>query len=118
MDRSRLSRALLALRKYSRVLRHRRAPADCFGANPVASALGHPARRDPSEAMRTYHEGRQLALVTGTFYLATNRNFLFGSDKAALDRWGRGDPESYLETYAREITAPCVGSKTDESTRR
>src|SRR6266851_7405940 len=76
----RLSRALLALRKYSRVLRHRRAPADCFGANPVASALGNPSRRDPGGAMRTYHEGRQPALKTGTFYLAGNRNFLFGSD--------------------------------------
>ncbi len=54
----RLNGALQALRKYSRVLRHRRAPADCFGANPVASALGNPARRDPGEAMRTYHEGR------------------------------------------------------------
>lgn len=43
-------------RKQSRVLRHRRAPADCFGANPVASALGNPARRDPGEAVRTYHE--------------------------------------------------------------
>jgi hypothetical protein len=54
---SRLDDALLALRKDSRVLRHRRASADCFGANPVASALGNLARRDPSEAVRTYHEG-------------------------------------------------------------
>src|SRR5665213_1739715 len=29
------------------VLRHWRAPADCFGANPVASALGNRTRRDP-----------------------------------------------------------------------
>ena len=77
---SRLNGAPLALRKHSRVLRHRRAPADCFGANPVASALGNPARRDPGEAMRTYHQGRRLALKTGTFYLAGNRNFLIGSD--------------------------------------
>ena len=28
-----------------------------YGANPVASALGNPARRDPGEAVRTYHEG-------------------------------------------------------------
>src|SRR3954447_8181355 len=77
----RLSRALLALRKYSRALRHRRALADCFGANPVASALGDLARRDPGEAVRTYHEGRATAPITGTFYLAGNRNFLFGSDK-------------------------------------
>ena len=74
------NRALPALRKYARVLRHGRAPADCFGANPVASALGDPARRDPGGAMRTYHEGRKPAFKTGTFYLAGNRNFLFGSD--------------------------------------
>lgn len=54
---SRLNGALLALRKDTRVLRHRRAPADCFGANPVASALGNPARRDPGRAVRTYHGG-------------------------------------------------------------
>jgi len=68
---------LLALRK---LLRHRRSPADCFGANPVASALGNSARRDPSEAVRTYHEDRKTNPKTGTFYLAGNRNFLFGSD--------------------------------------
>jgi hydroxypyruvate isomerase len=51
-----------------------------FGANPVASALGDPAKRDPGEAMRTYHEGLHLAFETGTFYLARKRNFLFGSD--------------------------------------
>ena len=77
---SRLDKTLLALRKNSRVLRHRRVFADCFGANPVASALGDPARRDPGEAVRTYHEGPHLTLKTGTFYLAGNRNFLFGSD--------------------------------------
>jgi hypothetical protein len=77
-----LSGALLALRNYSRVLRHSRAPADCFGANPVASALGNSPRRDPSEVMRTYHECRKLTLKTGTFYLAGNRNFLFGSDSS------------------------------------
>jgi len=78
---SRLDNALLALRKDSRVLRHRRAFADCFGANPVASALGNRPRRDPGAAVRTYHEGLKPALKTGTFYLAGNRNFLFGSDK-------------------------------------
>jgi hypothetical protein len=76
----RLDNALLALRKDSRVLRHRRASADCFGANPVASALGNRARRDPSTAVRTYHEGLKPTRKTGTFYLAGNRNFLFGSD--------------------------------------
>ena len=79
---SRLDKTLLALRKHSRVLRHRRAFADCFGANPVASALGNLARRDPNEAVRIYHEGQQPILKTGTFYLAGKRNFLFGSDTA------------------------------------
>ena len=50
------------------------------GANSVASALGRLARRDPGKAVRTYHEGFQLILETGTFYLAGNRNFLFGSN--------------------------------------
>ena len=77
---SQLDNALLALRKDSRVLRHRRAFADCFGANPVASALGDRTRRDPDAAMRTYHVGLTQTLKTGTFYLAGNRNFLFGSD--------------------------------------
>jgi len=77
---SQLDNALLALRKHSRVLRHRRAFADCFGANPVASALGNHAGRDPGLAVRTYHEGFLQTLKTGTFYLAGNRNFLFGSD--------------------------------------
>src|SRR5271169_1164410 len=54
-NRPRLDNALLALRKDSRVLRHRRAFADCFGANSVASALGSSTRRDPGAADRTYH---------------------------------------------------------------
>ena len=86
-------KALLALRKHSRVLRHRRASADCFGANPVASALGNRARRDPGAAVRTYHEGLKPTLKTGTFYLAGNRNFLFGSDKTLLDDLGKSVQE-------------------------
>jgi hypothetical protein len=64
------SRALQALRKHSRVLRHRRAPADCSGANPVASALDNLAGRDPGEAMRT--------LASGPETRPQNRNFLLG----------------------------------------
>jgi hypothetical protein len=48
--------------------------------------LGNPARRDPDEAVRTYHEGPHRTLKTGTFYLAGNRNVLSGSDK--VDRTG------------------------------
>ena len=78
---SNVSRVLLALRKDSRVLRHRRTLADCFGANPVASALGNLDKRDPAEVVRTYHEGRRLTLKTGTFYFGGNRNFLLWSDR-------------------------------------
>jgi hypothetical protein len=41
------------------------------------------ARRDPGKTVRTYHEDFQSALKIGTFYLAGNRNFLFGSDIAS-----------------------------------
>ncbi len=71
--------------EFTRVLRHRRAPADCFGANSVASTLGNLAGRDPGEAVRAYHVGSKRIREIGTFYLAGIRNFLFGSDtKRAL----------------------------------
>jgi hypothetical protein len=57
-NRPRLDNALLVLRKHSRVLHHRKAFADCFGANSVASALGSSARRDPGAAGRIYHGRR------------------------------------------------------------
>src|SRR4029077_5041562 len=79
-NRPRLDNALLALRKDSRVLRHRRAFADCFGANPVASALGSSTRRDPGAADRTYHGWSIRPLKTGTFYFARKRNFLLCLD--------------------------------------
>ena len=79
-NRPRLVNALLALRKHSRVLRHRRAFADCFGANPVASALGSSTRRDPGAADRTYHGWSRRPLKTGTFYFAGKRNFLLCLD--------------------------------------
>jgi hypothetical protein len=77
----RLVNALLALRKNSRVLRHRRAFADCFGANPVASALGNLARRDPGGLTElttsglTYRSKPELStlLQSGTFYFALTR---------------------------------------------
>src|ERR1035437_321790 len=79
-NRPRLVNALLVLRKYSRVLDHRRAFADCFGANSVASALGSSTRRDPSAADRTYHGWSQRPLESGTFYFARKRNFLLCLD--------------------------------------
>ncbi len=65
----------------TRVLRHRRAPADCFGANPVASALGNPARSDPGEACANITMRSFTKPQNRNFYLAGNRNFLFGSDR-------------------------------------
>src|ERR1700675_3588677 len=81
---SRPNGPLLALRKHSRVLRHRRSPADCFGANPVASALGSSVRRDPGAAHRTYHERPDQPLKTGTFYFARKRNFLLCLDRLKM----------------------------------
>jgi hypothetical protein len=60
------------------------------GANSVASALGSRPRRDPGTAVRTYHGVPQRTLQTGTFYLAENRNFLFGSDTRAQDTQSTG----------------------------
>ena len=46
-----------------------RAPADCFGANPVASALDNPAGRDPGEAVRTLPSGPDTGLQDRNFLL-------------------------------------------------
>src|SRR5579862_3216641 len=93
---SRPNGPLLALRK---LLRHRRSPADCFGANPAASALGNSAGRDPSEAVRTYHEDRKTNPKTGTFYFAGNRNFLFGTDTGPSEIFMRdGAPDKIIRT--------------------
>jgi hypothetical protein len=59
-----------------------RACADCFRSQLRRFGFGRFARRDPNEAVRTYHEGSQATLKTGTFYLAGSRNFLFGSDRS------------------------------------
>ena len=112
---SQLDNALLALRKDSRVLRHRRAFADCFGANPVASALGDRTRRDPDAAMRTYHVGLKQTLKTGTFYLAGNRNFLFGSDNSRRGAVSNGGVEVRMRFRAALllVAAGCVSGQTD-----
>ena len=39
--------------------------------------FGHSAKRDPGEAVRTYHEGLCLTLELGTFYFGGDSNFLF-----------------------------------------
>src|SRR5438477_6567817 len=35
---------------------------------------------------------------------AFDQEKIIAIEKAALDRWGKGDPQGYLETYAPEIT--------------
>ena len=35
---------------------------------------------------------------------ATRADTIIALERGALDRWGRGDPEGYLELYAREVT--------------
>src|SRR6478735_8282681 len=72
--------ALLALRNNSRVLRHRRAFADCFGANPVASALGKPHQARPRQGCAN--------IPWRSVIDPTNRNFLLGW-KPELSIWLR-----------------------------
>lgn len=40
---------------------------------------------------------------------------IVGIEKEALDRWGKGDPQGYLETYAPEITYfdPAIEKRVD-----
>jgi len=79
---SQLNNALLALRKHSRVLRHRRAFADCFGANPSprlwVTAPGATPARLCEHTMRVFYQPSEPELSTwpgiGTFYLAPTRN--------------------------------------------
>jgi hypothetical protein len=82
----RLDNTLLALRKNSRVLRHRRAFADCFGANPVASALGTPPGATPEglceHTMRVFLQAHKI----GTFYFGRIRNFLLWADTLFMAR--------------------------------
>jgi len=76
---SRLDDALLALRKNSRVLRHRRASADRFGANPVASASGNPPGATPASYAN---------IPWGSLIGPLNRTFLLGW-KPELSIWLR-----------------------------
>jgi hypothetical protein len=57
-----------------------RACADCFRSQLRRLGFGQPTRRDPGEAVRTYHEGLRSTLKIGTFYFGGNRNFLLWSD--------------------------------------
>lgn len=47
-----------------------------------------------------------LALTASCASAVANRqsDTVIALERAALDRWGKGDPQGYLETYAPEIT--------------
>jgi ketosteroid isomerase-like protein len=52
-----------------------------------------------------------LALVAGGFTIApashaqeVRPDEVIAVERAALDRWGRGDPQGFLDTYAPEVT--------------
>src|ERR1700681_2567509 len=116
---SRQDNALLALRKHSRVLRHSRASADCFRANPVASALGTAPGATPARlcehTMRVSAEPSKPELSTwletGTFYLAPT---LVGANHS----WPESRPgwqsrrcfarNSYGCATARRISLDCL----------
>src|ERR1700686_3578558 len=57
-----------------------RACADCFRSQLRRLGFGRFARRDSSEAVRTYHKGCESTLKIGTFYFGGIRNFLLWSD--------------------------------------
>jgi hypothetical protein len=45
-----------------------------------------------------------LASASGVARQRMNPEDVIAVERAALDRWGKGDPGGYLETYAPEIT--------------
>ena len=57
-----------------------RACADCFRSQLRRLGFGRFARRDPNEAVRTYHGVSDSTLKIGTFYFGGIRNFLLWSD--------------------------------------
>ena len=53
-------------------------------------------------AIPTVWTNRQARSQAGT--QKTVSDTVIALERAALDRWGRGDPQGYVETYAPEIT--------------
>src|SRR6266496_4619847 len=45
-----------------------------------------------------------IVLCSGAMGQTFRSEDLIAVERAALDRWGRGDPSGFLETYAPEIT--------------
>lgn len=48
-----------------------------------------------------------IGVVTSTFACAADvgqADTIIALERAALDRWGRGEPEGYLELYASDVT--------------
>jgi ketosteroid isomerase-like protein len=60
--------------------------------------------------MRTEHVIITLVAALATAALAASttgsaaQDGIIAAERAALDRWGKGDPQGYLETYAPDIT--------------
>lgn len=48
--------------------------------------------------------GSLLIAARGRVSATTSEHKVIALERAALDRWGAGDPSGFLETYAREIT--------------
>jgi ketosteroid isomerase-like protein len=45
-----------------------------------------------------------VGATPGSAVDARQDDHIIALERAALDRWGRGDPEGYLELYARDVT--------------
>jgi ketosteroid isomerase-like protein len=55
------------------------------------------------------------ATADSVFAAPQNPNEIIALERAALDRWGRGDPNGYLEMYADDVTyfAPDTEKRVD-----
>jgi len=78
------------------------------GLSPIASEptpsprlWATPPGATPARLCEHYHEGPHLTLETGTFYLAGNRNFLFGSDRV------QASPLSVCPSIRKAVGLPC-----------
>jgi uncharacterized protein (TIGR02246 family) len=45
-----------------------------------------------------------MAVALGHAAAAMQADAIIALERGALDRWGRGDPQGYLELYARDVT--------------
>jgi uncharacterized protein (TIGR02246 family) len=45
-----------------------------------------------------------IAALTGCATTSTSQDSIIAAERGALDRWGKGDPQGFLEVYAPDIT--------------